>query len=128
MKKRILIVEDNLVAARVEKFTIQSIDKDYEINCVPSGEEGVFLTCKEKYDLILMDLGLEGIDGVEATKRIRANHSAINNSLTPIVVVTANKNSSEYTRCFDAGANDVICKPLTLEKAKSVMLNFCSAG
>jgi CheY-like chemotaxis protein len=87
MKKRILIVEDNDVAAKAQKFTLLRAG-DCEVDCVPTGEEGVEITTKNKYDLILMDLGLPGIDGVEATEKVRSANSNVNNSSTPIVVVT----------------------------------------
>ena len=123
MKKHILIVEDNIIAAKAEKFTLLRLD-DCEVNCVLTGEEGVALTSKNKYDLILMDLGLPGIDGVEATEKIRTANSSVNNRLTPIITVTANENIEVHTKCLQAGANEVVCKPFTLEKAKKILSRF----
>lgn len=119
-----LIVEDNLIAAKAEKFTLLKLD-NCEVDCVLTGEESVEITSKNKYDLILMDLGLPGMDGVEATEKIRAANSKINNRSTPIVTVTANENTDEHTRCLKAGANEVICKPFTIEKAKTILSRFC---
>jgi CheY-like chemotaxis protein len=128
MKKRILIVEDNAVAAKAEKFTLLKIDRDCEVECVLTGEESTEITSKNKYDLILMDLGLPGIDGIQAMEKIRSAGTEINNSLTPIVTVTANENADEHARCLKAGANEVICKPFTAEKAKAVLFRFCLPG
>lgn len=124
MKKRILIVEDNAVAAKAQKFTLLKVD-DYEVECVLTGEESIEITSKNKYDIILMDLGLPGIDGIDAIEKIRSANTEINNHSTPIVVVSANENPNEHDRCLKAGANDVICKPFTLEKAKTILSRFC---
>lgn len=126
MKKHFLIVEDNLTAAKAEKFTLLTLG-NCEVDCVLTGEEGAAMANKTKYDLILMDLGLPGIDGVEATAKIRSSNSEINNCLTPIITVTANENTAEHTRCLQAGASEVICKPFSVEKAKAILTRYCSA-
>lgn len=96
--RHILIVEDNLIASKVQKMTIESFG--FQVDCAMTGEEGVDLASQKKYDLILMDLGLPGIDGLETTTKIKMDESAINNSLTPIVAVTANEDSIMREQCL----------------------------
>lgn len=123
MKKRVLIIEDNDIAATVEKICVERLG--YDVDCAKSGEEGLILISKEKYDLILMDLGLTGIDGIETTRQIRAQKDENKNYTIPIVAVTANENMDAHEKCLKAGINEVICKPFTPEKARKALAQFC---
>lgn len=106
MPSRVLIVEDNVVARRIMQHHLKSLD----LNCyaVTTGEEAVVLA--EYFDLILMDLQLPGISGVEATRLIRRNETAKKLPPVPIVATTSIAYSTE---CFTAGMNDHYCKPIS---------------
>ena len=120
--KKILIVEDNAIALYVEKALMESLD--CEVDSALSGEEAVELAERNQYDLILMDLGLPGIDGIEATRKIRVSEAENHRDLTPIVAVTGNADQSQHTICMDAGMNAVIVKPLQTDIAKSILLDL----
>lgn len=124
MTKQILIVEDNPIASRVQKMTVESLG--FEVDCAMTGEEGLDLAHKKKYDLILMDLGLPGIDGLETTKKIKLDQSGINNTLTPIVAVTANEDPIMREQCLQAGMDEVLSKPFTPVTARELLARFCS--
>ncbi|MBA2650643.1 MAG: response regulator [Tatlockia sp.] len=122
-QKHILLVEDNLVATTVQKGILERLD--CTVDCVDSGEKAIDLASKQIYDLILMDLGLPGIDGIEATKKIRAeNIKEHPNHIVPIVAVTANENEEEHDKCLKNGMSEVICKPFTADKAKKVLSHY----
>lgn len=122
-QKHILIVEDNKIATTVQKGILERLD--CKVDCVETGEEAIELASKHNYDLILMDLGLPGIDGIEATKKIRANNiKEHSNHLVPIVAVTANENADEHEVCLKNGMSEVICKPFTADKAKKVLSHY----
>lgn len=123
MTKHILIVEDNPIASRVQKMIVESLG--FEVDCAMTGEEGLDLAHKKKYDLILMDLGLPGIDGLETTKKIKLDQSGINNTLTPIVAVTANEDPIMREQCLQAGMNEVLSKPFTPVTARELLARFC---
>ncbi|MCA0457079.1 MAG: response regulator [Chloroflexi bacterium] len=123
MVKYILIVEDNPIASKVQKMIVESFG--FAVDCAITGEEGVDLAHKNKYDLILMDLGLPGIDGLESTKKIKMDQSGMNNSLTPIVAVTANSDPMMREQCLQAGMNEVLSKPFTPITARELLSRFC---
>lgn len=124
MTRYVLIVEDNPIASKVQKMIMEHLN--FEVDCAMTGEEGVDLAFKKKYDLILMDLGLPGIDGIETTKKIKSHVSSSYNTLTPIVAVTANEDPIMREQCIQAGMNDVLSKPLTTIAAKELLARFCT--
>lgn len=124
MKRYILIVEDNPIAMTVEKLLMENLN--CQVDNAPTGEISVELAQKNQYDLILMDIGLPGIDGVEATRQIRSYENANQRVSAPIVAVTGNADPNQHGLCIQAGMNEVIVKPLTVDIAKSILSNLKS--
>ncbi|KTD35423.1 sensory histidine-kinase / response regulator [Legionella moravica] len=122
MTKHILVVEDNHIASKMQKIILEGMG--FEVDCAMTGEEGVDLALNKKYDLIIMDIGLPGIDGIESTIKIRMDQSRINNTLTPIVAVTANEEPLKREQCLEAGMDDVFSKPFTPETARELVARF----
>lgn len=118
-KPRILIVEDNPVAAKIQKMLLVKLS--CEVDIAVTGEEAIDLTKKVHYDLILMDLGLPGIDGIQACEAIRKYEQEAKNTIVPIVAVTANADPQQHLLCVQAGMNDVVTKPLTPDKAQHIL-------
>ena len=118
MNNRILIIEDNAIARRVEKTIFLNLG--CYVDCVASGEDGVKMASENQYDLIIMDLGLPGIDGIKATELIRES-----GNLTPIVAVTANEDISMRETCIKSGMNEVFSKPFNDVTAKELLNSFC---
>jgi CheY-like chemotaxis protein len=83
--------------------------KGYEIIEAGTGEQGVELAIKEKPDLIIMDIQLPGIDGLEATKRIRTSGT---NGNTPIIVITSYAMTGDKEKALEAGCTGYIEKPI----------------
>jgi len=106
MSKRILVVEDQEDNRRILRDLLTSVG--YEIIEAVTGEEGVALAETGHPDLILMDIQLPGIDGYEATRRIRA-HPALRQ--VPIIAVTSYALSGDDVKAMEAGCNDYIPKP-----------------
>lgn len=122
MSKHILIVEDNPIASKVQKLTVENLG--FTADCALTGEEGVDFAHRIKYDLILMDLGLPGMDGIETTIEIKRDASEINNILTPIVAVTANEDPIVREQCLQAGMDEVLSKPFTPVTAKELLAHY----
>jgi CheY-like chemotaxis protein len=119
MKKHILIVEDNEIAMMVETMMMKSLD--CEVDGAENGEKAILLVQENKYDLILMDLGLPGMDGIKTTQEIKLFQQKINHDFTPIIAVTGNADETQHALCIEAGMSGVIVKPLLMDKAKSIL-------
>ena len=102
---RILIAEDNAVNARLAARILKKAGHLVEV--VPDGAEAVRAVQTRKWQLVLMDLQMPEMDGLEATRRIRA--SAID---IPIIALTANAMRGDRERCLEAGMNDYLAKPI----------------
>ncbi|MBL8213557.1 MAG: response regulator [Bryobacterales bacterium] len=109
---QILIVEDNRINQLVLTRLLQSLG--HSVQLAPNGADAVDLCRHSSPDLILMDLIMPGIDGVEATQLIRAQ--ATPSAQVPIIALTASTLDAERTRCLNAGMNDFLTKPVSLDK------------
>jgi len=108
--KRILVVEDNETNLYLIKFILEK--SGYEVIEAREGTVGVELAIKEKPDLVIMDLQLPDIDGLEATKRIRASEA---DSDIPIVALTSFAMAGDRERALAAGCTGYIEKPINPE-------------
>ncbi len=102
----ILLAEDNHFNQIVAMGLIQSIAKQARIDTAINGIEVIDKLAKEQYDVIIMDIQMPDMDGIEATQKIRESGNQI-----PIVVMTAGVTSTELDTAMSAGANDFIPKP-----------------
>lgn len=110
--KRILVVEDNEANMYLISFILKN--NGYEVIEAGTGEEGVELAIKEKPDMVLMDIQLPGIDGLEATKRIRKRESEADEEI-PIVALTSYAMTGDREKALAAGCTGYIEKPLKPE-------------
>jgi two-component system cell cycle response regulator DivK len=106
MSKRILVVEDQEDNRRIMRDLLSSVG--YEVVEAVSGEDGVRMAEMQVPDLILMDIQLPGLDGYEATRRIKANAGL---RQIPIIAVTSYALSGDDARAFQAGCNAYVSKP-----------------
>jgi two-component system, cell cycle response regulator DivK len=104
---RVMIVEDNQNNMYLISYILKK--KGYEIIEATTGEQGVELAIKEKPDLILMDIQLPGIDGLETTKRIRASGA---DGKTPIIALTSYAMTGDREKALEAGCTGYIEKPI----------------
>jgi two-component system cell cycle response regulator DivK len=108
MSKRILVIEDQEDNRRIVRDLLTSVG--YEILEAVNGEEGVSRAEADRPDLILMDIQLPGLDGYEATRRIKANPAL---HQIPIIAVTSYALSGDDVKAYDAGCNGYIAKPFS---------------
>jgi len=108
--KKILVVEDNEKNMYLICYIIESMGH-LSIKAA-TGEEGVRIAVKEQPDLILMDIQLPGIDGLEATQRIRAAQASAS---IPIIAITSYAMTGDRERLLAAGCNGYIEKPINPE-------------
>lgn len=108
MPKRILYVEDNFQNKRLVRKILTA--KGYEVLEADNGEAGVSMALEERPDLILMDISIPGIDGIEATRLIKENPQT---KSIPIVALTANAMRGDRERFLAAGCDDYLPKPIS---------------
>ena len=105
---KILVVEDN-------KKLLQTIEKElarhFEVECCEDGEEALYLIKQGIYDLVVLDLMLPGLDGLDILKNVRKDHID-----TPILILTAKESLDEKVEAFSIGANDYLTKPFYMEE------------
>ena len=107
---RVLLAEDN----RVNQMVALGIVKKFGISAdaVVNGKEALHALASIPYDLVLMDVRMPVMDGLEAARMIRDPHSPVLNRAVPIIALTANAMQSDREDCLSAGMNDVVPKPL----------------
>ncbi|MBA7538556.1 Polar-differentiation response regulator DivK [subsurface metagenome] len=120
--KKILVVEDNEINMYLSCRILKS--SGYEVIEARSGEEGVELAIKEKPDLIIMDIQLPGIDGLETTKRIRKSEA---NGEIPIIALTSYAMAGDRKKALKAGCTGYIEKPINPETFISEIKKFLEA-
>ncbi len=108
--KKILVVEDNEKNMYLICYIIGCMGH-VPVKAV-TGEEGVEMAVREQPDLILMDIQLPGIDGLEAIKQIRADQASVS---IPIIAITSHAMTGDRERLLAAGCNGYIEKPINPE-------------
>ena len=117
---RVLVAED--VAVNRDLLEALLGRQGHRVTFAVDGEEAVAKAASQQFDLILMDVQMPQVDGIEATRRIRALQSAA--AATPIVALTANVMDSERQRCLAAGMNMVLTKPIAWPELFAAMANI----
>ncbi len=120
-KKKVLIVEDDEKSIALLETLMKALNIGYVV--ARDGQEGLHKAEHERPDLILMDIQLPKINGLEAVKRIRDN---LNISSIPIVALTAHAMKKDREICLGAGCNDYIAKPFELDDVVDIIKNHLS--
>jgi len=107
---RILLVEDNEINQEIACGILSQAN--IIVDVASNGEAGVEMVNKCQYDAVLMDVQMPLMDGYEATRIIRLNHSK---KTLPIIAMTANAMSGDKDKCLEAGMNDYVSKPIRIE-------------
>jgi two-component system KDP operon response regulator KdpE len=99
----ILVVDDEPQIRRTLNSTLTA--RGYDVRLAASGEDALEACSAHGYDLVLLDLGLPGIDGLEVVRRVRATSSV------PIIILTVRDDETDKIAALDAGADDYVTKP-----------------
>lgn len=121
--RRVLLAEDERFNREITGELLR--DVGLVVLLVENGREAVALAEREPFDLILTDLDMPEMDGLEATRRIRALPG---HERTPIVALTANVLSEDRARCIEAGIDDFLPKPAQPNTVFALLVSWLSAG
>ena len=114
----ILVVDDNLLNQALIKVLLEDLVK---VIIADDGHSGIEKTLQLKPDLILMDIQMPGINGMEATKQIRQNPEF---KEIPIVAFSANAFVEQQQEALDAGMTDYLVKPIELDKLMAILYKY----
>jgi len=123
MKKRVLVVEDHEENRRILRILLTS--GGFEMIEAVTGEDGVAAAERERPDLILMDIQLPGLDGYEATRRIKGNPALRH---IPIIVVTSYALSGDDAKAFEAGCDAYVTKPFVPRELLAKVQAYLAKG
>jgi CheY-like chemotaxis protein len=118
-EKNILIVEDEPMTYRLIEVMLK--DTGANLDKADDGQKAINIIKKnkDKYDLILMDIGLPNVDGYTATKKIKKLNKNI-----PIIAQTAYSQKQHRLKCFESGCDDFIAKPYSSDELKDIIRKF----
>jgi two-component system, cell cycle response regulator DivK len=122
-KKTVLYIEDNFQNRRLVKRLLKA--KGYEVIEAEEGLQGIAVAAREKPALILMDINLPGIDGMEATSRLKSSPDLCH---IPIVAVTAQAMRGDRERIIAAGCDDYLQKPIDNAELVNTVVRFIGPG
>jgi CheY-like chemotaxis protein len=126
----ILVAEDNEINALLMRSLLNRLG--HHVTMTADGEEAVEQwqaaeSAGSSYDLVLMDIQMPRLDGVEAAKRIRAAEAEMPGRRTPILALTANTLLEDRYACFEAGMDGFLVKPLDREKLAEALIGLAAA-
>jgi len=120
---RVLVVEDDWVNQRVIEGLLVRLGLSLRI--VDNGHAAIDAALAESWDLVLMDLRMPGVDGVQSTQRIRARLAG---RRLPIIALTANVRAADRAACEAAGMDDFLAKPVREEELRACLGKWLAAG
>lgn len=118
MQGNILLAEDNLVNQEVAKAMLAKLG--FKVDIANDGQQALDFINKQRYDIILMDCQMPVMDGFEATTQIRKQYG----HTIPIVALTANATEDDRNHCIEAGMDDFLSKPYTLNQLNEVLTKW----
>ena len=116
---RVLLAEDSLVNQQVAQGILGRMGVEVEV--VSDGLQALEALSERAFDLVLMDLQMPELDGMETTRRIRGGQVPVKNKRIPIIAMTAHALNGDRQRCLDAGMDDYLPKPITPDALSEVM-------
>jgi CheY-like chemotaxis protein len=122
---RVLLAEDNPVNQRLATVLLRKLG--HQVTVVEDGQQALASVERDDYDLVLMDVQMPRVDGLEATRRIRAGGASIRNPDVPIVAMTAMAMKGDRERCLEAGMNDYISKPVDRKELSAALARWAQS-
>ena len=121
---RVLLVEDNPANQKLATYILQ--DRGHVVEVAGEGQEAVYLTEQNHYDVILMDVQMPGMNGLEATAAIRIRE--VGGSRTPIIAMTAHALKGDRERCLAGGMDGYLSKPVNAQEMIGLVESLAEKG
>ncbi|WP_305043947.1 response regulator [Geoalkalibacter sp.] len=118
---KILLAEDE----RINRLTLERLltKQGHEVQAVADGRQCIELLRKDRFDLVLMDIQMPDMDGLEVTRRARSDDDP-RISRIPIVALTAHAMKGDREKFLEAGMDDYICKPVHMDEIRRILARF----
>ena len=120
--RKILVVED---VEYNRDLLVQLLEEDYEVLTAADGAGGIEAAVRHRPDLILMDLSLPGLDGWEATRRLKARPET---AAIPVIALTAHAMQGDEERARACGCDDYLTKPIDEDRLFAKLVRLLGAG
>ena len=121
----VLVAEDNEVNQKVAVKILEKLG--YRVELAENGKEALAACARRRYDAVLMDGQMPGMDGYEATRRIRERETR-GGRRVPIIAMTASAMKGDREKCLESGMDDYITKPVTPENVEAVLRKWVGAA
>jgi CheY-like chemotaxis protein len=122
--RRILVVDDNKINLRLMTAILEKLG--HRVAIAESGQEALDILAAQTFDIVLMDIQMPGLDGVETTRQIRARETG--DDRLPIIAVTAHAMAGDRERYLAAGMDDYLTKPIQRAELIEAIARFRAAG
>ena len=119
---RLLLVEDNEINQIVTRGMLDKLG--YQVKSVNNGQAALDLLARERFDLILMDCMMPGLDGFETARTLRQREQEQEGARVPIIAITANTIEGAQARCLAAGMDDYLAKPIHMDDLDAVLAHW----
>ncbi|HEU5077748.1 MAG TPA: response regulator [Opitutaceae bacterium] len=116
---RVLVVEDNFVNQKVAQMHLEKLG--HRADLAENGAQALDMLALQRYDVVFMDCQMPVLDGYEATRRIRAGRVPNLDPLVPVIALTAYATQADRQKCFGAGMDDFVAKPIRFEELASAL-------
>jgi len=126
IRGNILLVEDNLINQQVALGILQI--QGYNVTVVNNGREALDAHSQGEFDLILMDCHMPEMDGFEATREIRGRERTFTGKRVPVVALTANAMAQDREECLNAGMDDHLSKPFSMQTLQDMLDRWMPAA
>ncbi|ARM31776.1 response regulator [Prosthecochloris sp. HL-130-GSB] len=118
----VLLVEDNKTNQIVAQCMLRKLQ--VQVDTAENGREAIAKLEGGNYDLVLMDIQMPEMDGLEATKHIRDASSGVRDHHIPVIALTAHAMSGDRENCIDAGMDDYLTKPIQIEALSDILKKY----
>jgi len=123
---RVLVAEDNPVNQKIVAMILEAIGA--AVVFVENGEAALAALAAGRFDVVLMDLQMPVMDGITATKRLRASERTTSAPRTPVIALSANAMTHHVAEALEAGADAHVSKPIDMRRLIGMINSLCGAG